>query len=83
MRVLKTNERVDIVFSDVQMPGSLDGFELAQWLRRERPGVKVILTSGVPRAASAAGELCEDGPLITKPYTPQQVERRIRALLAQ
>lgn len=83
MRVLKTNERVDIVFSDVQMPGSFDGFELAQWLRRERPGVKVILTSGVTRAASAAGELCEDGPLIPKPYTPQQVERRIRALLAQ
>jgi CheY-like chemotaxis protein len=38
MRVLKTNERVDIVFSDVQMPGSLDGFELAQWLRARAAG---------------------------------------------
>jgi hypothetical protein len=50
--------------------------------------VKVILTSGVPQAASAAGELCEDGPIMNKPYVmnkpyePNEVERRIRALLA-
>jgi hypothetical protein len=44
--------------------------------------VKVILTSGVPQAASAAGELCEDGPIMNKPYEPNEVERRIRALLA-
>jgi DNA-binding response OmpR family regulator len=81
-RVFETDEHIDIVFSDVQIPGSLDGFGLAQWLRRERPGVKIILTSGVPRAASAASELCEDGPLMNKPYKPDEVERRIRSLLA-
>ena len=46
--VLKTDVRIDVVFTDVSMPGNLNGFGLAQWVRSERPGVRVILTSGVP-----------------------------------
>src|SRR4029079_6843338 len=36
---------VDIVFSDVQMPGDMDGFALSRWIRANKPGVQVILTS--------------------------------------
>jgi CheY-like chemotaxis protein len=72
---------VDVVFSDVEMPGSMDGFELARWLRTHRPDVDVILTGSTPRAANAAAELCESGPL-PKPYEPQVVEDRIRRLMA-
>lgn len=79
---LKTDTHVDVVFTDVRMPGALDGFGLAQWVHRERPGVRVILTSGIARAAQEAGDLCEDGSLLAKPYDPREVERRIRALLA-
>jgi CheY-like chemotaxis protein len=80
----KTDETVDIVFSDVQMPGTMDGFALARWLRREHPEIKVVLTSGVAKASDAAGELCEDeNPLISKPYDAQEVERRIRIFLAR
>jgi CheY-like chemotaxis protein len=35
--VLETDIRVDVVFTDVTMPGALNGFGLAQWVRRERP----------------------------------------------
>lgn len=83
IQVLKTNEPVDVVFTDVQMPGSMDGFGLAQWVRRERAGLKVILTSGVARTADAAGELCDHGPLVPKPYDPDQLVRHIQDLLAQ
>jgi CheY-like chemotaxis protein len=41
---------VDIVFSDVQMPGDMDGFALSRWIRANKPGVQVILTSGVERS---------------------------------
>jgi CheY-like chemotaxis protein len=71
---------VDVVFSDVEMPGSMDGFALAKWLRQHRPGVDVILAGNVPRAANAAAELCESGPL-PKPYEPQIAEDRIRRLM--
>jgi hypothetical protein len=60
----------------------MDGWGLARWVRRERPGVKVIITSGVARASQAAGELCEDGPFMAKPYSYTDLERRIRMLLA-
>jgi CheY-like chemotaxis protein len=72
----------DIAISDIAMPGSLDGFGLAQWIRRERPDIKVVLTSGIARSAKAAGELCEEGPVLAKPYDHADLERRIRALLA-
>jgi CheY-like chemotaxis protein len=73
---------VDAVFSDVHMPGSMNGFGLAALVRQRYPGVAVTLTSGITRKADAAGELCMDGPLLAKPYEPAEVERRIRALLA-
>jgi CheY-like chemotaxis protein len=83
IRVLEADINVDIVFSDVNMPGSMDGFGLAQWLRRERPGLKIILTSGVARTAKEAGDLCEHGPMLAKPYDHAELERHIRTLLAR
>ena len=83
VRVLEAGIQVDIVFSDVHMPGEVDGFALSHWVRRERPGVRVILTSGIARAAKAAGDLCEEGPFLAKPYDHRDLERHIRSLLAR
>jgi CheY-like chemotaxis protein len=74
---------VDIVFSDVQMPGDMDGFGLARWVRNNKPGVQVILTSGVERSADVAATLCEAGPLLEKPYSSQNVVDRIKQLVAK
>jgi len=74
---------VDIVFSDVQMPGDMDGFALSRWIRANKPGVQVILTSGVERSAEVAATLCEAGPLLEKPYPPQNVVARIKQLTAR
>lgn len=82
MAVLLHRETViDIVFSDIEMPGSVDGFGLATWIREHRPGIDVILAGTVPRTIDAAEELCESGPL-PKPYDAQTVHNRIRRLLA-
>jgi CheY-like chemotaxis protein len=81
--VLTSPEPVDIVFSDLQMPGEIDGFGLATWVRQNQPGLKVLLTSGNARAASTAGDLCEAGPLEQKPYHPQTILSRIQQLLAK
>src|SRR5215471_10974096 len=72
---------VDVVFSDIEMPGPVDGFELAKWIREHRPGVDVMLAGTVSRAVNAAKELCDANPL-PKPYTSQAVHDRIRRLLA-
>src|SRR5258708_34300708 len=47
-RVPEAGIRVDIGFSDIHRPGSLDGFGLVQWLRRERPRPEIILSPRAP-----------------------------------
>lgn len=73
---------VDVMFSDIEMPGSMDCFGVAQWTRANRPGVNVVLTGSVPRAVDAATDLCETEGTVPKPYEPQTVHDRIRRLLA-
>jgi DNA-binding NtrC family response regulator len=73
---------IGVVFTDIEMPGDMDGFGLSQWVRRERPGVEVILAGTPARAADAATDLCEQGPALARPYDPKAVLERIRRLLA-
>jgi DNA-binding NtrC family response regulator len=73
---------VDVVFSDVEMPGKLNGFGLASWVGRERPGVIMILTSG--RASSVMpDDVFAHGPLMPKPYDVNDLAKRIRQMAAE
>jgi DNA-binding NtrC family response regulator len=82
MQVLLHQEtRVSVVFSDIEMPGTVDGFGLANWIREHRPGLDVLLAGTVRRAVKGAKDLCEEGP-VPKPYDAQVVHNRIRRLLA-
>lgn len=72
---------VDVVFSDIEMPGSIDGFGLAKWIRQNRPDLDVVLAGTVPRTVECAKKLCEAGSL-PKPYEAQAVHNHIRRLLA-
>jgi CheY-like chemotaxis protein len=74
-------EHVDLVFSDVRMPGELDGVGLARWLRAHRPDVAVLLTSGYDGSGWQGGDLGREVRLLQKPYTQDQVLRHIRRLL--
>ena len=81
--VLRKSEiAIDVVFTDVELPGSMDGFALAQWVRSNRPGMDVILAGSVGRAVQAASDLCDEGNHVPKPYDAQGVHDRIRRLLA-
>lgn len=73
---------VDLVMSDVDLPGPMDGFALAQWIRREKPGLPVILAGTLARATHAAADLCASGPMLAKPYDAQILLDRIKRLLS-
>jgi DNA-binding response OmpR family regulator len=84
MLVLQQEEpRIDVVLSDTNLASSMDGFALAQWIRANKPGVAVVLAGTPARAANAAGELCDGGPMLSKPYEPGIVLDRIKLLLAE
>jgi CheY-like chemotaxis protein len=73
--LLKTDGPIDAVFSDVQMPGTMDGVGLAHWISREKPEIKVLLTSGnAPRHP--------DVPILPKPYDLAVVARRLKGMVA-
>jgi DNA-binding response OmpR family regulator len=73
---------IDIVLADAKAPGKLDGFGLARWMRENRPSAKVILAGTVANEAKEAGDLCEEGPLLSKPYDPQLLVDRIKRAVA-
>ena len=78
VRVLESGLAVDLVFSDVNMPGSMNGFGLAEWLHHQRPGLHLILTSG---SRQKMDDLGKHRPLLAKPYDHAELERLIRAML--
>jgi DNA-binding response OmpR family regulator len=81
--VLNADTPIDLMFTDVNMPGEEDGFVLARWVRRHRPDTKILVTSGAATAAGRAGDMRVDGPLLVKPYQYEIVLKRIEGLLGE
>ncbi|TPM96675.1 response regulator [Mesorhizobium sp. B2-1-3A] len=71
---------VDLILSDVNLPGDMTGFQLSNWIREHQPEIKVLLSAAEERTVKAAGDLCEDGPHLAKPYDPAIVLDHIRRL---
>ena len=76
--LLKTFPEVALVFSDIQMPGSMDGAAFARFVRENYPEIQVILTSG---AVAPPDEADAAIPFFAKPYRPNDVVKRIDELL--
>jgi CheY-like chemotaxis protein len=80
--VLGSGSDIDLIFSDVVMPGGMSGFDLAQWARKNRPTVPVLLTSGFAEDVARAGEtLASELEILRKPYTGADLARALRKAL--
>jgi CheY-like chemotaxis protein len=75
--------RVNVVFSDIRMPGPMDGFGLARWLQNNHPDIPILLTSGYNSSRSLSIDVARGVKLIEKPYSQAHVARRIQDLLEQ
>jgi signal transduction histidine kinase len=77
---LANERKVDLVFSDVMMPGGMNGVELARELRRRRPGLPVLLTSGF--AADARFEAAQDRmSILPKPFDLEELSVAIAEMM--
>ncbi len=79
LRLVEASDAIDLVFSDVNMPGEMDGEALGRWLRHNRPHIKLLLTSGA--GWSGAAPHPDRIATIEKPYRFSDLERRLRELL--
>ena len=73
--------QVDAVLADVNASGEAR-FSLATWIRQNHPGTHVILAGTMATAAEKAGDLCQDGPALSRPYDHRLVLDHIKRLLA-
>ena len=81
IEILETRSDITVVFTDIQMPGSMDGLKLARAVRGRWPPIKIIATSG--RIHVDAMELPEGGRFLRKPYSPAQVTGTLRELILE
>jgi signal transduction histidine kinase len=81
LKLLAAETPVDVMFSDVVMPGGMSGVQLAERARAIRPGLKVLLTSGY--VGDARPDLAADLPLIEKPYERAALAAKLRELCDQ
>ena len=75
--ILKKRD-VDLIFTDVRMPGSMDGLKLARYVRDRWPPVKIMVTSGHHMVQN--GDLPYGGVFLPKPYTDAAVVAAISRL---
>src|ERR1700691_498618 len=71
IRILENRSDIRVVFTDIQMPGSIDGLKLADAVRNRWPPIKITVTSGHHLVSKS--DLREGGRLFAKPYDSTQI----------
>jgi len=77
IRILENRRDIRVVFTDIHMPGSMDGLKLADAVRNRWPPIKIIVTSG--RESVAEQDLPAGSRFFAKPYDPSEIRDALQA----
>lgn len=80
IEILEARADIAIVFTDIQMPGSIDGLKLAHAVRRRWPPVRIVTCSGHVKVIQE--DLPEGARFVPKPYSKSEIAMTFRELLA-
>ncbi len=83
LAILESDRAIDLLFSDIVMPGGMTGTELAQAARRLRPGLKTLLTSGFAEHSISAAAPANEFEILSKPYRRQDLIQKMTELLGR
>jgi CheY-like chemotaxis protein len=78
MKILEVRMDITVVFTDIQMPGSMDGLKLAAAIRGRWPPIKIVATSGIVGVRKV--DLPEGGRFLPKPYSSAEIVGTLREL---
>ena len=79
LEMLEARPDIDVLFTDVNMPGSLDGLDLARVVHARRPDIKLLIASGQVRLSE--DQIPDAGRFLAKPYGPDAIIRHVRELM--
>ena len=79
--LLESGKPIALVFSDIVMPGGMTGYDVAEWVRSKKPGLKVLLTTGYSEMPIGASEAVREIKVLGKPYTREQLACALREAL--
>jgi len=79
--ILKDRSDIALVFTDLIMPGSLSGHDLAQRIAEQKPGVRVLMTSGFSEGVLRGGRISAEFAILRKPYRQADLVQALRTAL--
>src|ERR1044072_5688571 len=79
IEILEKHSEIRLVFTDVDMPGSMDGLQVAAYVRNRGPSIKITLTSG--HVSVHRQQLPEGGRFFRKPYNRPEIAGAVREML--
>ena len=77
-KIIESGEKIDLVFTDVLMPGEMDGQMLGLWIENTHPEIRVVLTSGYTKRRDTKGTVF---PLVRKPYKIDALAKQLSITL--
>lgn len=77
--LLEARSDIGLVFTDVEMPGTMDGLKLARYIRERWPPILLLVASG--RAIVSEADLPEGTPFVYKPFQSHQIADKIKSLM--
>lgn len=82
IEMINAGNNIDLLFSDIMMPGDKSGHDLSAWVLENHPDIKILLTSGFNKNPyKGNNELVASIPILNKPYSRSQLSLHIRAVL--
>jgi CheY-like chemotaxis protein len=82
LRILEANPGIDLLFTDIMMPGGMDGFELAHRAKQLRPDLRVVYTSGFVKELPWGNHGVGYGPMLPKPCRHRDLVAEVTRTLA-
>jgi two-component system, response regulator PdtaR len=79
IKILETNPSIRVLFTDIDMPGSMDGLKLAAAVRDRWPPIRIVVTSGLRKIDTDA--LAPEARFFPKPYNMDEVASAVRTMV--
>ena len=80
IEIMERADHVELLFTDIRMPGSMDGLELASFVHAHWPDVRLLVTSA--HRSLSESEIPDDGRFVAKPYDLGRLVSEIRSLIS-